>query len=712
MLLPLIALALCVSSSNAATYYVSPNSNGQSPFTNWATASPALGPAVMLAKDGDDILVAPGSYALTDTLSLTNGAHIIGINGAESTVIRGNHSFRCVSLAHPNAHIEGLTITGGSAAFGAGALLTNGSTISRCLITGNVASQENYYVWGGYGGGIFCASSSMVIDSVVSNNTSSGPGGGIALVNHGMISNCVITANVSHSAYERDSGGGCYVRQNGVILNCMITHNQSSKGGAGIGSFAGCYVSNSIVSDNIGYGMYHYFGGGQVYNTLITRNSEGGVYFEASLTYMNCTITGNSVVGIYADLYRRGGDTPGTLLNCIIYPDPRVIICYDAVCPQFWNNCVTNPGFRNAAAGDYRLRGDSPCRDAGTNLEWMANAVDLDGGPRIVSGRVDIGAYEFRESPKLSYVTNGSTMFQWNVVTGETYQIEATRHLNSANWSNISGVVTASSPVISFSDSENTTIRFYRMVYRPRTVQAQFIYTTNADNTLTICGYTGVGGGVVIPSSIAGIIVASIGDGAFRNCTGLTSLIIPNSVTNIGIGAFQGCLQLTCVIIGNGVNNIESMAFGECSNLTTVVFCGNAPNIVDPDIFLGTPNVTVYFLSETTGWTNPWCGRPTALYQLELPDGLDNNGNGQIDETCRDLKTCFSLNQSIRCEGAGWSRMFVMDLTNSRNLAVQAGYQSYAVDYPLYYNIWMGIYIYDFDIGVFSAEAWLTNLDL
>ena len=102
----------------------------------------------------------------------------------------------------------------------------------------------------------------------------------------------------------------------------------------------------------------------------------------------------------------------------------------------------------------------------------------------------------------------------------------------------------------------------------------------------------------------------------------------------------------------------------------------------------------------------------TAPAAPELCDGLDNDGDGQIDEGCRNSTSCFSARQTIGCTGAGWSRTFVMDLTNFRNLAIQDGYQNYAVGYDLYYNIWTGIYLYDYSAGSFSAVTWLINLDL
>src|SRR5512145_1057958 len=100
----------------------------------------------------------------------------------------------------------------------------------------------------------------------------------------------------------------------------------------------------------------------------------------------------------------------------------------------------------------------------------------------------------------------------------------------------------------------------------PAVVQAQFNYTTDG-GTITITGYTGPGGAVVIPATINGLPVRRIGDNAFAYENSLSSVTIPSSVTSIGDYAFESCTSLTSVTIGNGVTSIGMGAFRNCTSL-------------------------------------------------------------------------------------------------------------------------------------------------
>ncbi len=64
----------------------------------------------------------------------------------------------------------------------------------------------------------------------------------------------------------------------------------------------------------------------------------------------------------------------------------------------------------------------------------------------------------------------------------------------------------------------------------------------------------------------------TIADSAFRNCDGLNSIDIPDSVTSIGDWSFYECSELTAVSIGNGVTSIGICVFSDCNKIKEVHF--------------------------------------------------------------------------------------------------------------------------------------------
>ena len=101
-------------------------------------------------------------------------------------------------------------------------------------------------------------------------------------------------------------------------------------------------------------------------------------------------------------------------------------------------------------------------------------------------------------------------------------------------------------------------------------------FIENDDGTYTVSGIgTCTDTDIVIPSVYNGKTVTIIGYYAFYECTNLTSISIPNSITNIKEAAFMNCSSLTSIIIPDSVISIIDNAFCRCSSLTEIFVSAN-----------------------------------------------------------------------------------------------------------------------------------------
>jgi len=115
----------------------------------------------------------------------------------------------------------------------------------------------------------------------------------------------------------------------------------------------------------------------------------------------------------------------------------------------------------------------------------------------------------------------------------------------------------------------------------------------------------------------------TIGNNAFQNCTGLTSISLPNNLSTVGNSAFSGCTSLSSIEIPSSLTSIGSLAFQ--NNIMESIIIPISVVTIGANAFSGCHNVTIYteFFDRPAGWVSTWNpqNRPVVWgYNAVLPN--------------------------------------------------------------------------------------------
>lgn len=257
------------------------------------------------------------------------------------------------------------TITGNKAQVGAGIYAMSGppkgAYIVNSIISGNTAQLE--------GGGVAFAAASedtsnsvvaFIENSIISSNSSLGGGGGGGLLipnpSEVRISSCTIDQNTAVTKGSAIAIQGSAPR----ILNSTFQGNKAK-------TAAGGTIFNQSESPYL-----------HIVNSTFADTTDAWISGQSNVFARNCIFWGNSA----------GFKTPKTML-AITYSDVKGGLAKAG-------NIDADPRFVDAANGDFRLQGDSPCIDTGTNSVFgMKVTLDKGAKARPANQVLDMGAYEY-----------------------------------------------------------------------------------------------------------------------------------------------------------------------------------------------------------------------------------------------------------------------------------------------------------------------------
>ena len=375
---------------------------------------PTIQAAIDNAINGDTIIVAPGIYrgagnrdidfkGKAITVRSTDpddpnivAATIVDCDGTESNPHSG---FFFHNYEGANSILDGLTITNGYAhAYTGGGIdcLRSSPVITNCIITANHANT---------GGGIFCdyVSSPKLINCTISGNTARNEGGGIYcwMMSSPRLINCTIRGNLSEG-----NGGGIdsYYQSSLMLSNCIIVGNTAGGKGGGIYLLGNIVMTNCTVAGNSG-GSY---GGG-----LFCAD-------DSVIRLTDCIFWGNRDSSGRGQLAQIRGGMADVIYSCIQDADPN-----DTQIPfsDANGNIDDEPRFVRLPF-DLHLRAISPCIDSGLPDFVAGPRTDMDGQPRVMGPRIDMGADEYRTKEIIITIPRG----------GEIWAAESTHNIEWSSY--------------------------------------------------------------------------------------------------------------------------------------------------------------------------------------------------------------------------------------------------------------------------------------
>ena len=155
-----------------------------------------------------------------------------------------------------------------------------------------------------------------------------------------------------------------------------------------------------------------------------------------------------------------------------------------------------------------------------------------------------------------------------------------------------------------------------------------YVYEVQKDGTIAILEYVAKDKEVIIPDSINGRTVSSIGTGAFIDCNWIEKVEIPDSVEKICTSAFTRCSNLKSVRLSDNIESIGAEAFWKCESLEEIVLPSQLQEIGSYAFACCSSLQEIQIPQKVTKINSYAFKQCKNVKQVTLPDGLRKIGAG------------------------------------------------------------------------------------
>ena len=146
-------------------------------------------------------------------------------------------------------------------------------------------------------------------------------------------------------------------------------------------------------------------------------------------------------------------------------------------------------------------------------------------------------------------------------------------------------------------------------------------YIVLDDGTIEISRYVGNDEVVVIPQMIDGVVVSSIGEGAFKDCTTVQRVYLYDTIKNLGDKSFYGCSGLISIRLSTNIEEIPFYAFYKCSKMEKITIPGGVKRL-GSGAFSSCMKLKDIELPESLEEIHSSFSDCTSMTQIELPNNL------------------------------------------------------------------------------------------